>query len=40
MPCGRGTMKWRRAMGIARRNYPNASLERRRRIAGAITRKK
>lgn len=40
MVCGKGTMKWRKAMAIARRNYPGASLERRRRIAAAITRKK
>ena len=40
MPCGKGTMKWKRAMGITKRNYPRASLKRRRRIAAAITRKK
>jgi len=40
MVCGRGTMKWKRAMAIARRNYPGASLKRRRKIAAAITRKK
>jgi len=36
MPCGKHTMKWRRAMSIARREYPNAGLNRRKRIAGSI----
>ena len=40
MPCGRGTMRWRRAMQIARRQYPNLGLERRRRVAAAITKRK
>lgn len=30
------TMKWKRAMGIARREYPNASLKRRKKIAAGI----
>lgn len=38
MPCGRRTMKWKRAMQTARRQYPHASLTRRRRIAAAIAR--
>lgn len=29
-------MKWTRAMGIARRNYPSASLKRRKKIAAGI----
>lgn len=40
MACGKSTMKWKRAMGIARREYPRASLQRRRKIAASITRKK
>ena len=36
MPVGKGTMKWKNAMAVARRNYPKASLSRKRRIAGAI----
>lgn len=32
--------EWKRAMQIARREYPKAPLKRRRRIASAITRKK
>jgi len=40
MPCGKGTMKWKRAMSIARKNYPKLGLSRRKRIAAAITKKK
>jgi len=40
MSCGRNTMKWKRAMQIARREYPNLGLKRRRMVAAAITRKK
>lgn len=40
MACRRDTMKWRRAMQIARRQYPHLGLERRRKVAAAITRKK
>jgi len=36
MPCGKHTMKWKRAMQIARREYPSLSLNRRRKIAGSI----
>ena len=36
MACGKGTMKWKKAMNIARTNYPRLSLNRRRRIAGSI----
>jgi len=36
MPCGRKTMTWKRAMAIARRNYPHLSLARRKKIAGSI----
>jgi len=36
MACGRNTMKWKKAMRIAKKNYPNLSLERRRKIAGSI----
>jgi len=40
MACSRKTMKWARAMAIARRNYPRLSLKRRRMVAAAITRKR
>ena len=40
MVCGRKTMKWKRAMAIAKRQYPRLSLKRRRMVAAAITRKK
>ena len=40
MVCGRKTMKWKKAMQIARRNYPNLGLKRRRMVAAAITKKK
>lgn len=40
MSCGKHTMKWKSAMQLARREYPNLGLERRRRVAAAITRKK
>lgn len=36
MPCGKHTLKWKRAMQIARREYPNLGVSRRRKIAGAI----
>lgn len=36
MACGKHTMKWKNAMQIARREYPNLSVERRRKVAGAI----
>ena len=39
MACRKGTMKWKRAMRIATKNYPHASIKRRRRIASAIIRK-
>ena len=34
MSCGK--MKWNKAMGIARREYPNRSLKARKRIAAGI----
>lgn len=40
MPCGRKTMKWKRAMRIAKKTYPHLGLKRRRMVAAAITRKK
>ena len=40
MPCGKHTMKWKNAMQIARREYPRLSLSRRRKVAGAIVRRK
>ena len=40
MPCGKKSMKRKRAMDIARREYPNLSLARRRKIAGRIIHKK
>lgn len=40
MPCGRDTRKWKKAMDIARREYPDLSLKRRRMVAAAITRKR
>jgi len=40
MPCPKSSMKWKRAMRIAKKNYPHLSLKRRRRIAASITRKK
>lgn len=36
MPCGRNTLKWKKAMRIAKENYPQLGLERRRKIAGSI----
>jgi len=36
MPCGKNTMKWKRAMAVARREYPRAGLRKRKRIAGSI----
>lgn len=36
MVCGKKTMKWKRAMAIARRQYPRLSIKRRRKIAGSI----
>jgi len=36
MPCRRSSMKWKRALRIATKNYPRLSLKRRRKIAGSI----
>ena len=36
MVCRKGSMKWKRAMAIVRRQYPSYGLQRRRRIAGSI----
>jgi len=36
MPCGKGTLKWKRAMRIVKKRYPSYGIERRRRIAGSI----
>lgn len=38
MPCPKGSMKWKKAMGIARRQYPSYGLTRRRRIAAGLVR--
>jgi len=40
MVCGRKTMRWKKAMAIARKQYPHLGLKRRRMVAAAITRKK
>lgn len=36
MLCRKSGMPWKRAMSIARREYPRLSLKRRRKIAGGI----
>lgn len=36
MPCGKGSMTWKRAMAVARRQYPDMGLERRKKVAGRI----
>ena len=36
MPCGKHSMKWKNAMAIVRKEYPNLSVSRRKKIAGAI----
>jgi hypothetical protein len=38
MACGKHTMKWKRAMALARREYPHLGIKRRRMVAGAIVR--
>ena len=40
MVCPRKSMKWKKAMRIARKQYPKLGLKRRRMVAAAITRKK
>lgn len=38
MVCPRRSMKWKRAMQIARRHYPKLGIKRRRKVAAAIAR--
>lgn len=38
MPCGK--MRWKKAMSIARREYPGMSLKRRKKVAAAIVGKR
>lgn len=40
MACRKGSMRWKKAMKIVRKQYPKLSLKRRERIAGAIISKK
>lgn len=36
MPCEKSSITWKRAMNVARKQYPKASLKRRKKIAGSI----